>query len=126
MKIIGHPWVESEVFVTVDSVEMIRESPASSILLFDDIQESVELSHYCQREGLPFAVRVIDLKMALFAHALNARYIVAMNSIALEVQALAQNYLFDTQILVEIVDESEIETYAKQGIDGVLFSSAIL
>ncbi|MEA3491548.1 MAG: hypothetical protein U9R27_06575 [Campylobacterota bacterium] len=126
MKIIGHPWVESELFVVVDSVEKIRESPAGSILLFDDMRESIELLHYCRREGLPFAVRVIDLKMALFAHALNARYIIAMSSIAVEVQALAQNYLFDTQIVVEIADESQIEIYAKQGIDGVIFSSAIL
>ncbi len=125
MKIIGHPWIESERFVTVDSVEKITGSPAGSILLFDDLSASIELLHYCQREGLPFALRTEEVKTALFAHALNARYVIAEKVIVQAIQALAQNYLFDTQILVEIQNENEIEKYARMSIDGVIFSAAI-
>ena len=125
MKIIGHPWIESERFVTVDSMEKIMGSPAGSVLLFDDLSVSIELLHYCQREGLPFALRAGESKTALFAHALNARYVIAEKVIAQAIQELAQNYLFDTQILVEIQNENEIEKYARMGIDGVIFSAAV-
>ena len=125
MKIIGHPWIESERFVSVDSMEKITKSPAGSILLFDDLAGSIELLHYCKRERLPFALRAGEVKTALFAHALNARYIIAEREMAQEIQELAQHYLFDTQILVEISDESEIETYAKVNVDGVIFPAAI-
>jgi len=125
VKIIGHPWIESERFVTVDSMEKITGSPAGSVLLFDDLSVSIELLHYCQREGLPFALRTEEIKTALFAHALNARYVIAEKVIVQAIQALAQNYLFDTQILVEIQNENEIEKYARMGIDGVIFSAAI-
>ena len=125
MKIIGHPWIESERFVTVDSMEKITGSPAGSVLLFDDLSVSIELLHYCQREGLPFALRAGESKTALFAHALNARYVIAEKVIVQAIQELAQNYLFDTQILVEIQNENEIEKYARMGIDGVIFSAAV-
>ncbi len=125
MKIIGHQWIESERFVTVDSIEKIVGSPAGSILLFDDLVISIELLHYCQREGLPFALRAGEVKTALFAQALSARYIIAEHETAQAIQKLAQHYLFDTQILVEISDDSEIETYAVMGLDGVIFPAAI-
>lgn len=125
MKIIGHPWIESERFVAVDSLDTIKMSPAGSILLFDDLAASIALVHYCQKEGLPFAVRVTEIKTALFAYALGARYIIAEREAAQAIQQLAQQYLFDTQILVEIRDENEIETCAGMGLDGVLFPDAI-
>lgn len=126
MKIIGHPWIVSERFAEVDSIEKIAATPAGTVLLIDDLATSVDLLHYCQREGLPFALRSGDIKTALFAHALNARYILATKEQAPEIQKLAQHYLFDTQILVEITDEEEIELFARMGIDGVLFASAII
>lgn len=125
MKIIGHPWIESERFIRVDSIEAIRKSPTASILLFEKFSESIDLIHDCQKQGLPFAMRAEEAKTALFAHALNARYIIAEHGAAQAIQKLAQHYLFDTQILVEISDESEIETYAMIGLDGVIFPAAI-
>jgi len=125
MKIIGHPWIESEGFAEINAIEKIAATPAGSILLIADIASSIDLLHYCQREGLPFALRAGEVKTALFAHALNARYIIAEREVAETIQKLAQNYLFDTQILVEISDESEIEIYAEKGLDGIIFPTAI-
>ncbi len=126
MKIIGHPWIESEQFVKVDAIEKIQRTPAGSILLLTDLDTSIELVHYCQGEGLPFALEAADVKTALFAHALHARYIISSKETVEEIQQLAQHYLFDTQILVEITSEEEITAFAQKGIDGVLFSTAIL
>ena len=77
MKIIGHPWIESECFVRVNSADEIKKSPAASILLFDDIESSIDLLRYCYTQGLPFAVETDELKSMLFAQALGAGYILA-------------------------------------------------
>ncbi len=125
MKIIGHPWVKSEFFVQVDAIEKITSTPAGSVLLISDINRSINLLHYCESQGLPFALRATDIKTALFAHALHARYVIVKKEMAEVIQGLAQNYLFDTQVIVEIKHEDEIENYAKMGIDGVIFLAAI-
>ncbi len=125
MKIIGHPWIVSDRFVEVDAIEKITFTPAGSILLISDIDRSIELLRYCENQGLPFALRARDIKTALFAHALHASYVIVEKEIAEAIQGLAQNYLFDTQVIVEIQHENEIEMYAKIGLDGVIFSVAI-
>ena len=125
MKIIGHPWIESERFIVVRSIEAIKKSPPASVLLFDDIDSSIDLLHYCREQGLPFAVKTDALKPMLFAHALGVRYILSREKDAEVFQGVAQHYLFDTEILVMIHHEDEIEKYALMGIDGVIFASSI-
>ena len=125
MKIIGHPWIESECFVRVNSADEIKKSPAASVLLFDGIESSIDLLRYCHTQGLPFAVETDELKSMLFAQALGAGYILAGSESVEEFQAVAQHYLFDMQIAAVIRDESEIEHYARVGIDAVIFASSI-
>ncbi len=124
MKIIGHPWIQSERFIRVDSVEAIRKSPASSVLYFEILLASVDLITYCRNEGLPFAVSVTDIKTAILAHGMGARYLVCGTDIVQKIQNVAQQYLFDTEILIPISSEDEIEVYAAMGIDGAIFPSA--
>ena len=125
MKIIGHPWIESEKFIAIERREEIGGTPAGSILLFSDMERSIDLLHYCREQGLPFAVKTGELKSMLLAQALGARYILSGDESAEEFQAVAQHYLFDMEIIVLIDDESEIEAYAKRGIDGVIFAASI-
>ncbi len=126
MKIFGHPWIMSPSFVAVGSQEEIASTPAGSILLFDDLAAQIGVVHYAAREGVAFAIRVCDVTTALLAHALGANYIIASAVAVPRVQQLAQHYLFDTQILVEIADESGIEVYADMGVDGVILPAALI
>jgi len=125
VKIIGHHWVDSEKFVEIDSIDDIKRTPVGSVLLFDNIENSIELLKYCQEQSLPSAVRVESSKESLFANSLGVRYIMASKDIVEDIQSIAQQYLFDTQIIIEISNEDEMEGYAKMGIDGIIFSSAI-
>ena len=125
MKIIGHPWIESERFIAVKRREEIGSTPAGSVLLFDDIENSIDLLHYCREQGLPFAVETGELRLMLLARALGACYVLAADESAEEFQAVAQHYLFDMEIIVRIDDESGIESCARRGIDGVVFASSI-
>jgi len=125
MIIIGHPWVESHRFCRVFSKKDIEESRADDIVLLEPLVDSVELAKYCQQNDIAYAITVNSLKEALFANALNAAYIICKEEEAQLIQPIAQEYLFDSKVLVLIHDEKEIVKIARSGIDGVLFVEAI-
>ena len=125
MIIIGHPWIESHRFCRVFSKEEIEKSRADDIVLLEPLVDSVELAQYCQSNGIAYAITVNSLKEALFANALNAAYIICKEEEALLIQPIAQEYLFDSKVLVLIHDEKEIVKIARSGIDGVLLVEAI-
>lgn len=106
-------------------MEEIERSPAASVLLFSDIETSIDLIHYCREQRLPFALETEELKSMLFAQALGAGYILTGGDSADSFQSVAQHYLFDMQIAVVIQGEEEIEHYAALGIDAVVFASSI-
>lgn len=125
MIIIGHPWIESNSFFRVFSQKDIKTSKAGSIVLLESLVESHVLAKHCQDNKVPFAITVNTLHDAIFANALGATYIVCKEDTALIIQPVAQEYLFDTRILVRIEDEKEISKIAGAGIDGVIFPEAI-
>jgi len=100
MIIIGHPWIKSDV-------------------------ESHKYAKHCQNNDIPFAVVVSTLDDALFANALGAKYILCEEDQALMIQPIAQEYLFDTRILVLVHTDKEIAKIAREGIDGIIFPEAI-
>jgi hypothetical protein len=125
MLIFGHPWIESSRFVKVFSIDEIKKTEPGDVLLLEPLSESIEIVNYCRKNSLIYAVTVGALKDALFANELHAAYVVCQLENAIEIQKIAQEYLFDTKVLVLIEDEKEIETLARFGIDGVMFPATI-
>jgi len=125
MIIMGHPWVESNRFYKVFAREDIEKSRADDIVLLEPLVDSVELAKYCQSNEIPYALTVNSLNEAIFANALGAGYMICTEEDALLIQPIAEQYLFDTKVLVLIHEEKEIVKIARSGIDGVLFVEAI-
>jgi len=125
MLIFGHPWVPSTVFKKAFSTEEIDAVREGEIVLLEPLTESVPLAQYCQNRQIPYAVTVNEVRNAIMANALEASYIVCQQEDAIEIQPIAERYLFDTKILVLIEDEKEIERLARFSIDGVIFPEAI-
>ena len=125
MLIIGHPWVQSPKFHKVFSLEALKKSRADEIVLLQALADSHTLAQYCQDNGIAYAVETTSLDDALFANALGAKYMLCEEDIASTIQPIAQEYLFDTRILVPIENEKKIAKIAKSGIDGVIFAEAI-
>jgi len=123
--IIGHPWIKSSHFCKVFSIDDIKKSSPNDIVLLDVLCESHSYAVYCQENAIVYAVWVDSLNDALFANALGAKYIICNEKNALQVQPIAQEYLFDMRVLVCIDNENEISRIASAGIDGVIFSSMI-
>ena len=125
MIIIGHPWIKSNRFFKVFSIEEMKQSQPDDIVLLEPLADSHTYAAYCQKNTLPFAVVVSTLEDALFANALGAKYIICEEDDALMIQPIANKYLFDTRILVLIHSEKEISKLARGDIDGVVFANAI-
>jgi len=125
MLIVGHPWVKSQKFHKVCSLEEIRLSQASDVVLLDTLADSYALAQYCQENGIAYALKTTSIDEALFANALGAKYMVCEEAMALVIQPIAQEYLFDARILVPVENEKEMTKLAKAGIDGVIFAEAI-
>ena len=126
MYIFGHPWIAGQTFRRVFSKEDIQTIQANEVVLLEPLAESVALAHYCQNNSIPFAVTLNTTRDALFANALGAAYIVCQQEDAMEIQPIAERYLFDSKVLVLITHEKEIDRMARFSIDGVLFPEAIL
>jgi len=120
VKIFGHPWIESETFYLIKSIEDIEETPSNSILKIEKFD--IELLHYCDKNSLGYMVTVSSVKEAVFANLLHAKYLIASKALAKELMPIAQNYLFDTQVVATIENEDEIEEMAKANIDGVFIT----
>ncbi len=125
MIIIGHPWIKSPQFCHIFSKEDIKKLQANDIVLLEPLVSSQKLAVYCQENSIAYALTVSSLNDAIFANALDAKYIVCEEKDAHVMQSIAQEYLFDTRILVLVHDEKEISKIARLGIDGVIFPEAI-
>jgi len=126
MIIIGHPWVESQNFRKITSIEEIKQSSANEVILLSSLDEAHTLAQYCHANLVTYAITSNTIKDALFANAMGAKYMLCDRAEAAELQTIAQEYLFDMRILVKITDEDEILSIAKTGIDGVIFPEAII
>jgi NAD(P)H-dependent flavin oxidoreductase YrpB (nitropropane dioxygenase family) len=125
MILIGHPWIKSPEFCRVFSLVDIQKSAAEQVVLLEPLVDSHMLAQYCQENSVAYAVVVNTLDEAIYANALGAAYIICDEDTALMVQPVAQEYLFDTRVLVLIHSEKEISKIARGGIDGVIFAEAI-
>ena len=101
MIILGHQLIEHDKFILVESME--------------------ELIRCGQENNGSCAIQVSTVKDAIFANAMGAKYMMVNKDMAIEIQQVANEYLFDSRVIVPISSEDEIEGLAKLGIDGVLF-----
>ncbi|NOR55619.1 MAG: hypothetical protein GQ531_05370 [Sulfurovum sp.] len=126
MIIIGHPWIKSNRFFKIFAEKGFEKSQADDIILLEPLVDSHTLAIHCQENDITFAVVVNTLDDALFANALGAKYIICEEDDALMIQPIANEYLFDTRILVLIQSEKDISKIARGHIDGVIFAEAIV
>ena len=125
MIIIGHPWIKSQRFSKVFSIEDIKNTKTDDIILLERLVDSHSVAQYCQKNSISYAVFTNSLDDAIFANALGAKYMICEKDVALTVQPIAQEYLFDARVLVLIDNDKEISGIAKSCIDGVIFAEAI-
>lgn len=126
MYLFGHRFIKSSSLYHVLSIDAIENTPPSSTLYLEFSEENLDIIQHMQLNQLPFALGVQNITQIIYASALNASYIVVTRELAKSAQEIANNYLFDAKILVHVEDENAIEELALIGVDGVIFSNAII
>jgi len=126
MLLFGHRFIQNEIFYAISEADEIIATPPGSTLFIKFSEENLDLIEYAGLNNMPFVICVDDITELIYASALGAKYIALKKELAKTAQKIAETYLFDAKILVRIDSEDEIEEMAILGIDGVLFSNAII
>jgi nicotinate-nucleotide pyrophosphorylase len=126
MLIFGHRFINSENFYHINSIEAVDHTPSNSTLFINFCEKNLDIITHLRENGINFALEVKSVTEAIYAENLDAKYIVADHIIAKNLQKIADNYLFDSKIIVHCDSEDRIEEFAFLGIDGVIFSEAIV
>ena len=126
MLFFGHRFMESENFYHVQSIDSIQNTPPSSTIVVDFNEDNLDIIKHTVSNSIPLALQVKNITQIMYASSLGATYILVSKDLAKTAQNLADNYLFDAKILVNIEKEAEIEELALLGIDGIIFSNAII
>ena len=122
MILIGDKLVPFEEISFINSLEDIKNTKANSTISFG---YNEDLLKYSFENELNSAVIVSSIKDAVYANALNAKYIIADKNLAKDIQKVAENYMFDSKILATIESGDEIEEIASFEIDGVIYKSLV-
>ena len=126
MLIFGHPFIKNEKLYHISSLEAIEHTPSNSTVLLTYNADIFEFIEKATQDRVDFAIDITSLKDAIICENLNAKYILVPHEIAKSVQKAADTYIFDAKILVHAKDENSIEELAEEGIDGIIFSEAII
>ncbi len=125
MLIIGHSEVEYKPFYFIKSADDIAVTPSNSTVVFEYSKDSLELIKHCRQNSVSFALICDELKDTLLANANKADFVICDKLIAKDAQNFADEYMFDSKVLLYSSDESELLQTAQDGIDGIIFESAI-
>ena len=122
MIIIGNEYIPYHNFEVIHHIDDIKTTSSNSIVVFSF---DLEIMQYCFRNNIPYAIYTNSIKEVIFGNNLGARYIIIEEAYCIEIQKIAENYMFDSKILVAIEDDSIIEIMAKNGIDGVIYNKLL-
>ncbi len=126
MLFFGHRFLESEVFYHISDIDAVVKTAPGGTIYLEFAEENLDIIDYLRANEIAFVLHVENITELLYAHALGAKYVTVEKDLAKTAQKIAEEYLFDTKILAHIQNEEEIEELAFEGIDGVIFSTAIV
>ena len=126
MLLFGHKFIPSESLYHITDIDGVINTPPSSTVYLEFSEDNLDIINHANSNHIELALSVKDITELIYASALNAKYILVSKELAKTAQNIAENYLFDAKILVNITNTNEIEEIALLGCDGVIFSNAII
>lgn len=122
MILIGDKLVPFEDIFLIENIKDIENTKANSTVLFDFEEEILT---YCYENELFCAVVVNSIKEAIYCNNLNVKYIISEKELSIELQKIADNYMYDSKILAIIDSNEELEQVAKLEIDGIIYRNLL-
>jgi len=118
MILFGDPNIITNNFIKISSLNDIKNISSNSIVSF---KYDLEFMQYCHSNSIKFAVFIENIAEAVYANILEASYIIVEKLQAKKIQEIADNYMYDSKILVQIHSPDEIEWVALNSIDGAVY-----
>ena len=122
MILIGDKLVPFEDIFLIKNIKDIENTKANSTVLFDFNEEILT---YCYKNELFCAVVVNSIKEPIYCNNLNVKYIISEKELSIELQKIADNYMYDSKILAIIDSNEELEQVAKLEIDGIIYRNLL-
>lgn len=126
MVLFGHPYVSSERFYHIDSIEAIRHTPANSLLALFFTPDNLDIIEHLRQSGIRFALFVETQSDAVIAENLRAHYLIVNPKNGSAIQKIAEHYLFDAKVLGYINDTTHLQELIDMRLDGAVFPEAII
>ncbi len=126
MLLFGHPYVASQPFYHIDSIEALRHTPANSVVALYFSPENLDIIEHLRQNNVYFALHVETTADAIIGENLGAAYLIVLPKYAEEIQKVAEHYLFDAKILGYIDSEKNLNDLIEMRIDGAIFPDAII
>lgn len=123
MLLIGHKLIPFSPLYPIEAVDEIAQTPSGSTVLFE---YHPELIWHCRENNISFALHVSNVTEAIIGNGAGAKLLIASMHLAIELQKLAEQYLFDAKIAVMSDEESAIAETAKHGIDALILPEGIV
>lgn len=122
MIIIGDLLVPFEDVFFINNIDDLKNTKANStvILKYDE-----DVLRYCYDNEISAGIIVKSIKEAIYCNCLNSKYIISEKVLSIEIQKIADNYMFDSKNLAIIDSNDEFEFIAKNEIDGVIYKNLI-
>jgi len=126
MLLFGHRLIDTQKFYHVVDIDAIQNTPPNSCIYLEFSEKNLDIIHHLNSNAIAFALGVQNITELIYANALDSSYIVVSQELVRDAQNIAESYLFDAKILLHSDDENDIEAMALLGVDGILFSNAII
>jgi hypothetical protein len=126
MLLFGHPYVPSQPFYHIDSIEALRHTPSNSVVALSFAPENLDIIEHLRRNNVRFALRVQTSTDAVVGENLGASYLIVLPKEGEEIQKVAEHYLFDAKVLGYIDTQKDLELLIEMRLDGAIFSEAMI
>jgi hypothetical protein len=98
-------------------IDDIKNTKPNSVVSFDYNHSTIL---YCNSNNIQYAVYVSCINEIIFSNILNAKYIIVNEDISIKAQKIADDYMYDSKIIVEISSLDQLETVVSNSIDGAI------
>lgn len=126
MLLFGHPYVPSETFYHIESLEAIKRTPPNSLVTLFFIPENLDLINHLRQNKIRFALHIDSVTDAVIGENLRATYLIVNPKNGTEIQRVAEHYLFDAKVLGYVEDMDHLEKLIELRLDGAIFADAII
>jgi len=126
MLLFGHPFIASETFYHIESVDAVRKTPANSVVTLFFTPNNLDLIEYLRTHGIRFALHIDSITDAVIGENLRASYLIVNPKDGAEIQSVADHYLFDAKVLGYVEDTEHLEKLIDLRLDGAIFADAII